>query len=108
LDENGGPNHVGNYCFAPVHADTRTDELIFTPTYYFIGHFSKFVHPGDKRISTATSFSKLLSTSFINSDGKIATIVMNKTDDNLKYSLIVDSFNTELEIPAHAIQTLVY
>ena len=24
LDETGGPNHVGNFCFAPVHADTRT------------------------------------------------------------------------------------
>ena len=22
LDEHGGPNHVGNFCFAPVHGDT--------------------------------------------------------------------------------------
>ena len=42
LDEKGGPNHVGNFCFAPVHADTKTGELIYTPSYYFIGHFSKF------------------------------------------------------------------
>jgi glucosylceramidase len=30
LDENGGPNHVENYCFAPVHGDTMSDELTFT------------------------------------------------------------------------------
>ena len=43
LDENGGPNHVGNFCFAPVHADTRNGQLIYTNAYYYIGHFSKFV-----------------------------------------------------------------
>ena len=46
LDEQGGPNHVGNFCFAPVHADTKTGELIYTNSYHYIGHFSKFVRPG--------------------------------------------------------------
>ena len=46
LDEKGGPNHVGNFCFAPIHADTRTGELTYTNSYYYIGHFSKFVRPG--------------------------------------------------------------
>ena len=27
LDETGGPNHVGNLCFAPVHGNTKTGEL---------------------------------------------------------------------------------
>jgi glucosylceramidase len=36
LDETGGPNHVKNFCFAPVHADTRTGELIYTNSYYYI------------------------------------------------------------------------
>jgi glucosylceramidase len=31
LLDHGGPNHVGNFCFAPLHADTVTDELIYTP-----------------------------------------------------------------------------
>jgi glucosylceramidase len=108
LDQNGGPNHVGNFCFAPVHADTRTGELIFTPAYYYIGHFSKFIHPGAKRISTASSRSTLLSTSFLNKDGKMATVVMNGSDSPVTYNLIVGQAETHLEIPAHAIQTLVY
>ena len=48
-----GPNHVQNFCFAPVHADTKTGELIYTNSYYYIGHFSKFVHPGSNRIATS-------------------------------------------------------
>ena len=78
LDETGGPNHVGNFCFAPVHADTRTGELIYTNSYYYIGHFSKFIKPGAKRIATSPSRSALISTAFQNPDGKIAVVVMNK------------------------------
>jgi len=108
LDQNGGPNHVGNFCFAPIHADTRTGELIYTPTYYYIGHFSKFVRPGAQRVSTTSSRSHLLSTSFINDDQMMATIVMNQSDKDIEYNFIVGSVETELTIPAHAMQTLVY
>ncbi|MFT6034981.1 MAG: glucosylceramidase, partial [Marivirga sp.] len=54
LDERGGPNHVENFCFAPIHANTKTGELIYTPTYYYIGHFSKFINSGAVRVSTTT------------------------------------------------------
>ncbi len=109
LDERGGPNHVGNFCFAPVHANTQTGELIYTPIYYYIGHFSKFIRPEAKRISTASSRSHLLSTSFRNKDGKIATVVMNQSDMPITYNLYVGYNNAITEhIPAHSIQTLLY
>ena len=59
LDERGGPNHVGNLCFAPVHADTKTGELFYTNSYHYIGHFSKFVRPGARRIASSPSRSAL-------------------------------------------------
>jgi glucosylceramidase len=108
LDERGGPNHVHNFCFAPIHADTKTGELTFTPTYYYIGHFSKFIKPGALRVSTTSSRSSLESTSFKNKDGKIITVVMNKTNDNIGYKLIVGSNETFLTIRPHAMQTLIY
>lgn len=108
LDHTGGPNHVGNYCFAPVHADTRTGALIYTPSYYYIGHFSKFIRPNAKRISTSTSRSHIISTSFSNPDGKISTIVMNDGNSPIDYKLIVNECETQITIPAHSIQTLLY
>ena len=99
---------MGNYCFAPVHADTRTNELIYTPSYYYIGHFSKFIRPGAKRVSTSCSRSHLLSTSFLNKDGKMGTVIMNETDKPIKYLLLVNHREVTLEIPAHAIQSLIY
>jgi glucosylceramidase len=108
LDQNGGPNHVGNFCFAPIHADTATGELIYTPSYYYIGHFSKFIKPNAKRVSSAVSRTTLSSTSFINSNGKVVTVIMNATGAAIDYSLHVHNSKATLQIPSHAIQTLVY
>ena len=108
LDERGGPNHVGNFCFAPVHADTRTGELIYTNSYYYIGHFSKFVRPGARRIASSPSRSALLSTAFINPDGKVSVVVMNKSDKAVSYFLWMDGNATEVSSLPHSIQTLVF
>ena len=108
LDETGGPNHVGNFCFSPIHGDTQKDSVIVTPSYYYIGHFSKFIEPGARRVSTSTSRTTLLSTSFLNENGKMATVIMNETNSRKAYKLTINSMSLELEIPARAIQTIVY
>jgi len=108
LDQTGGPNHVGNFCFSPLHGDTSTGKLIYTPPYYYIGHFSKFIRPDAQRISAASSRSPLLTTSFINKDGKVATVVLNQSDAEISYNFIAGTSKTVAKIPAHAIQTLVF
>lgn len=108
LDETGGPNHVGNFCFAPVHGNTKTGELIYTNSYYYIGHFSKFIQPGAKRISSAASRSQLLTTAFKNPDGKVVVIVLNTSAKAANYFLWVNGKAAEATAPAHSIETLVY
>ena len=108
LDEKGGPNHVGNFCFAPVHAITQTGELIYTNAYYYIGQFSKFVRPGAKRIIAAPSRSPLQTTAFINADGKVAVIVMNQTDQKIDYNLWIAGEAAPLTSLPHSIATLVF
>jgi len=107
LDEEGGPNHVKNFCFAPVHADTKTGQLIYTNSYYYIGHFSKFVRPGAKRIASSPSRSQLLSTAFINSDGTVSVVVMNRSDKKIPYFLWLRGQAAEVSSAPHSIQTLV-
>lgn len=107
LDENGGPNHVGNFCFAPVHADTRTGELIYTNAFYYIGHFSKFVRPGAKRISTSTNRDKLQATAFINDDGKIVVVVLNLSDDEIPFKLWMKGNAASATSLPHSINTFV-
>jgi len=107
LDETGGPNHVGNLCFSPVHGDTTTGELTFTNSYYYIGHFSKFIRPGAKRIVSVSSVNSLLTTAFINEDQSIVIIVMNQGDNTINYSMTMQSKMADVNILPHAIQTIV-
>lgn len=107
LDETGGPNHVQNFCFAPVHANTATGELFYTSSYYYIGHFSKFVRPGAKRIISSSSRSELLTTAFKNTDGSIAVIVMNDSAKKIPYHLWMGGKAVEINSLPHSIATLV-
>ena len=107
LDENGGPNHVGNFCFAPVHADTRSGKLTYLNSFYYIGHFSKFIRPGAKRIISSSSRGQLLTTAFVNTDGSTVVIVMNQSDEKISYRLWLEGKAAEVASPPHSIQTLV-
>ena len=107
LDETGGPNHVGNLCFSPVHGNTQTGELTFTNSFYYIGHFSKFIRPGAKRISSVTSSNKIISTAFKNKNKSIVIIAMNSSNESLNYSITVDLKTTKLQILPHSIQSIV-
>ena len=108
LDEKGGPNHVGNFCFAPVHANTKTGELTYLSSYYYIGHFSKFIQPGARRIASSPSRSQLLSTAFLNPDGTGTVVVMNQSEKNASYWLWLNGDAAEVNSPPHSIQTLVF
>lgn len=108
LDETGGPNHVQNFCFAPIHGNTKTGELIYTNEYYYIGHFSKFIQPGAKRIVSSASRSQLLTTAFKNPDGTVAVIVMNQGDAKTQYYLWINGKAAEATALPHSISTLVF
>lgn len=107
LDETGGPNHVGNFCFAPIIADTKAGKLLYTNAYYYIGHFSKFIRPGARRIAATTNRDALQSTAFRNPDGSVAVVVMNKTDKPLDYQLWIAGQAAKTTSAAHSIMTLV-
>jgi len=108
LDEKGGPNHVGNFCFAPVHADTSTGKLYYMNSFYYLGHFSKFIRPGAKRISSSSMVESLQTTAFRNRDGSTAVVVMNETEQAQPFWLWMNGQAAKTESPAHSIMTLVY
>jgi glucosylceramidase len=107
LDETGGPNHVKNFCFAPVHAITSTGQLIYTNSYYYIGHFSKFIKPGAKRITSSPSRSQLLTTAFKNPDGSVVVVVMNQGNNKTPFNLWINGKSAEATALPHSINTYV-
>ena len=107
LDETGGPNHVQNLCSAPIIADSANNRVIFNPSYYYLGHFSKFIRPESKRIAVATTSDHIEATAFKDDDGKISLVVMNRLDKTVVYALHHGDKGTYITMPAHSMQTVV-
>lgn len=108
LDERGGPNHVNNFCFAPIHGDTRKGTLHFQNSYYYIGHFSKFVKPGDHRIACTTTSTELEATAFVNAEGQTVTVALNRTDKPMDARIWQRGRALEVRLPAHSIATILW
>jgi glucosylceramidase len=105
LDLRGGPNHVGNFCDAPVLVDTNARTVRYQSSFYYIGHFSRYVRPGAHRIDTSATTDALQSIAFANPDGGVAAIVVNERDEARSFALAIDGEQRACRIPAHAIQT---
>ena len=57
LDQRGGPNHVGNYCGAPIMVNHSEKQIYYTPIFYVLSQFSRSIRPGDYAIKVETVLS---------------------------------------------------
>ncbi len=103
LDDTGGPNHVGNLCSAPILIDTAHDALLHQSSFYYLGHFSRFIKPGARRVLCAASRQDLECTAFVNPDGSVAVVVMNRTEAAIRFALRCDGVETTTELPPRSI-----
>lgn len=107
LNKQGGPNWFKNWCTAPVIVDEEKDEVYFTPLFYAMAHFSKFIRPGAVRIGFENPDKELMVTAAQNPDGSVAVIVFNPTETEKSFSIALQNQNIKATISAKAIQTIV-
>jgi glucosylceramidase len=107
LDARGGPNHVGNFCDAPVIVDTKSGEVHYQSSFYYIAHFSRFVKNGARRIVSTGGPAGLESIAFINPDKAVVAVVLNAAGAPADFVLSIEGESISCHIPAHAIQTYV-
>ena len=107
LDTQGGPNWFKNWCVAPVIVDPEKDEVYFTPIFYTLSHFSRFIRPNAVRIGIHNTDKDLLITAAKNVDGTIAVVVFNEGKVKKNMKLIIDSKSVAISISEQAIQTII-
>jgi glucosylceramidase len=107
LDRQGGPNWFKNWCVAPVIVDPEQDEVYFTPLYYTMAHFSKFIRPGATRIGFENPDSDLMVTAALNPDDSIAVVIFNPGESAQDINLSLRERSINITISAQAIQTVV-
>jgi glucosylceramidase len=105
LNLDGGPNHVNNLCSAPILIDAPNDRLEHQSSYFYIGHFSRFIKPGARRILCAATRTALECTAFISPENEIAAVVMNQLDETQEFQIQMADVAYQVDLPAHSIAT---
>ncbi len=105
LDLQGGPNHVGNFCDAPILVDTAKGEYLVQNSFHYIGHFSRFVRTGARRLASEGGSPTLQHVAFVNPDKSLVVVVLNVSDSPESFTLESASGKLTCTIPAHAIHT---
>ncbi len=106
LDRQGGPNWAMNWCVAPVIVDPEKDEIYFTPLYYTMVHFSRFIRPGAVRIGFENMDESLMITAVENRDGSVVTILLNMNEEAKNIQLEMNDKALGVQISPKAIQTI--
>ncbi|WP_299064040.1 glycoside hydrolase family 30 protein [uncultured Polaribacter sp.] len=106
LDKQGGPNWFKNWCIAPVIVDPEKDEVYFTPLYYTMAHFSKYIRPKAKVIGIENTDKELQVTAAQNPNGSIAVVVFNEGKTKKSFKLLLGEKETLVNIDAQALQTI--
>lgn len=111
LDQRGGPNHVGNFCGAPIMIDTESMQVYYTPIYYILAQFSRTIRPGDKAVQTDKILSGLnndaLHACATINDTNILTIqLLNTTKEALEFSLQIEDQFAIIKMVPNSVQTV--
>ncbi|MBC8425629.1 glycoside hydrolase family 30 protein [bacterium] len=108
LGTQGGPNPYDNFNSAPVLVDPRRDSVLYTPLYWLLGHFSKFIRPGAMRLETGADLPDgVHATAARNPDGSIAVVVFNDNDGPRVFTVDVGGDAVTSTIDGDAVQTIV-
>ncbi|MGI6714135.1 MAG: glycoside hydrolase family 30 protein [Bacilli bacterium] len=107
LDEQGGPNHVENFCEAPIVFDRNQKALIYNPSFYFIAHFSKYIEVGAKRLAIMHDVEQgLHACAYLNPDQKIVIVIQNETNQTINLCLKLRGQYYPLKLKRRSISTL--
>jgi glucosylceramidase len=107
LNEAGGPNHVAGYCTACINYDREFKKVHFRPHYYYIGHFSRFIKPGARRLIAASSADELETVAARNRDGSVVIVAMNRSQIPITFKVAAEDRSLPFELPRRSIATMV-
>jgi glucosylceramidase len=107
LDRQGGPNWFENWCVAPVIVDPEADEVYYTPIFYVLNHFSKFMRPEAEVLGTTRTDEDLMVAAVENPDGSVAVVVFNEGYEAKSFDLEVGDHKALISMEPQSIQTIV-
>lgn len=110
LNLEGGPNWVKNFVDSPIIVDAENQVFYKQPMFYHLGHFSKFVPPGSKRIEvTSSKDTSLEFIGFVTPESNTVMVVLNREARNITISIFDKETRRITDtIPEYSIQTYIW
>lgn len=108
LDEKGGPNHVNNFCDAPIMVDTQKGTFVQKLSFDYIGHFSRYIENDAKRVAFTKYTDKLEMTALKNPDGSLVLVALNRTERDLPVSVRLEGKTVDFAVPKRTIATALF
>jgi len=111
LDKDGGPNHVGNFCGAPIMIDTDSGYVYYTPVFYVLSQFSRTIRPGDKAVEVTSKVEQagedvIHASASLSNDRMLSVQVLNTAKEPVDYQLQIGRQFAAVTIDANALQTV--
>ncbi|KPJ07772.1 Glucosylceramidase [Papilio machaon] len=109
LNTHGGPNWSENYVDSPIIVDVIKNEFYKQPMFYAMGHFSKFIKRGSRRIEV-NEIKRLFSSSvkhvgFLTPDGTVVLVLLNEGEKRI-VSVRCGKKKAVLELEAKSVTTM--
>ena len=108
VDYKGGPNHVGNFCDAPIKALESGKNYEKKLSYYYIGHLSRYIKEGARLIWSSCYTKDLDTAAFVNPTGERVVVIMNSSDKNVPLVIKENDTSVDLMMAPHSIKTVIY
>jgi glucosylceramidase len=109
LDQNNGPRHAGGlYGSNIVNAYLTSGKITYNPPHYVFGHFSRFIKQGAKRIPCTSNSDDFIATAFVNPDRKIAVVILNLKNSELKGQVWIEGKVLKFKSPANGLITMIF
>ena len=107
FNSQGGPNHVQNWCEAPVMYDEKTDKIEKKLSFHYIRHFSGFFTPGSVRIGISRYTKDIEACAVQRPDGTIAVVLLNTTAEDKNVYLRMEKKTAYVKLQGNTIATAV-
>ncbi|XP_031764388.2 lysosomal acid glucosylceramidase-like [Galleria mellonella] len=107
LNAQGGPNWVKNYVDSPVIVFPERGEFVKQPMFYAMGHFSKFIPRGSRRIQVRElSFTTIDNVAFLTPQNTVVVVLYNDKNESRIVNLILDGKQASVLTEANSITTV--
>ena len=108
LDQQGGPNHVGNFCSAPVMCDVRTKEIIRNPSQRALALIGQAARPGSVQIASSAWHPDLETVAFLLPEGGASVLLLNRGGKALPAKVAWRGQVAECELPPATLTSMVF